>query len=70
MAPSRDENQDRIRRMETEGVLDPAQAEMLRASLAGPGPGPDGQAARERYAPGRRRWPGWAFSGCPFSVFV
>lgn len=36
MSPSRDENQDRIRRMAAEGVLDPAQAEMLRASLAGP----------------------------------
>ena len=63
MAPSRDDNQDRIRRMEAEGVLDPAQAAMLRASLAGPGLGPDGQAARERYAPGRRRWPGWVSWG-------
>ena len=36
MAPSRDENQERIRRMAAEGLLDPAQAEMLRASLAGP----------------------------------
>jgi LemA protein len=49
--------------MEAEGVLDPAQAEMLRASLAGPGLGPDGQAARGRYAPGRRRRPGWASWG-------
>jgi LemA protein len=43
--------------MEAEGVLDPAQAEMLRASLAGPGLDPDGQAARARRAPSRRRWP-------------
>ncbi len=42
MAPSRDENQERIRRMAAEGLIDPAQAEMLRASLAGPARGPDG----------------------------
>ncbi len=55
MAPSRDDNQDRIRRMEAEGVLDPTQAEMLRASLAGPGPDPGGENAAAGQRPGRRR---------------
>ena len=63
MAPSRDENLDRIRRMAAEGVLDPAQAEMLRASLAGPDLGPRGANAAAGHPPGRRRWPGWASWG-------
>lgn len=59
MAPSQDENQERIRRMADEGLLNPAQAEMLRASLAGPGlePGEGGGAAGR--PPGRRPWPNW-----------
>ncbi len=63
MAPSRDDNQDRIRRMEAEGVLDPAQAEMLRASLAGPEFGPGGENAATEHRLGRRRWPDWACWG-------
>ena len=59
MAPSRDENLDRIRRMAAEGVLDPAQAEMLRASLAGPNDGPGDESAEVRRPAGRRPWPGW-----------
>ncbi len=59
MSPSRDENQERIRRMAAEGVLDPAQAEMLRASLAGPNGGPDGEDAGAHRSPGRRPWPNW-----------
>lgn len=71
MAPSRDENQERIRRMAAEGLLDPAQAEMLRASLAGPDSGPDGgpdrlpdgESAEAGRPVGRRRWPAWVSWG-------
>jgi LemA protein len=45
--------------MEAEGVLDPAQAEMLRASLAGSRGGLEGDNTMAGHGPGRRRWPVW-----------
>ena len=59
MAPSREDNQERIRRMAAEGLIDPAQAEMLRVSLAGPDGGPDDESAEARRPAGQRPWPGW-----------
>ncbi len=58
MEPS---SQDRIGRMEAEGVLTPSQAEMLRDSLAGSG---EGAGAR----PGRRRLPAWLTWGLPAAL--
>ena len=55
MEPS---SQDRIGRMEAEGVLTPGQAEMLRDSLAGPEEGV-GEVAGAGARPGRRRLPAW-----------
>lgn len=60
MEPS---SQDRIQRMEADGVLTPGQAEMLRDSLAGPAGGA-GTGAR----PGRRRLPAWLTWGLPAAL--
>ena len=60
MEPS---SQDRIQRMEADGVLTPGQAEMLRASLAAPAGGA-GAGAR----PGSRRLPAWLTWGLPAAL--